>query len=220
MAIAFPETHSFLLSGHGDSFCRLFGGCHPDPEIIKDFESALEHEQSRLQQLLPKTAKNDFGLWGQAGLILRSAAKLCPESSSSCGAPTLSQVYLELVHQFVLLNEVLFRDVVAAVTECEPAQHSARRILPMFDINEINHDNSGRSKKENDKPVKVIENIRNAFAHGKARIVITGKSKNPEPATLEYDGSLDRFGPNIKSRPIEDISVLGTLMQSFTLSVT
>ncbi len=158
-------------------------------------------------------------MWGSAGLILRSAARRCPESANDCGKPTLSQVYLELVHQFVLLNEVLFRDVIEAAKKCRSAQHLTPKILSVFDIEEINYDNSEGSSDKIGKTVKVIDNIRNAFAHGRARIKIIDENKNTESCMLAYDGSLDKFGPNVKLRPLEDICVLGKLMKLFTLSV-
>ena len=218
MTSVFSKRYSRLLFQYHESFSRLFNGSHPAPEAIACFETALEHEQLYLKEQLSIKVTDNFDLWGGAGLILEEAIKHCP-SSTNQGLPSISQKYLELVHQFVLLREALYVRAATAVEGHSTTNQAAQAILKMLRTEEINSDNSGKDKKGADKAVYIVNNIRNAFAHGKAWVEIDGIGNEQGPASLIYDGSQDEYGPNIKRRPIEDVALLGALMQEFTLSV-
>lgn len=210
MPTVFPKVYEKLIGEYESSFVRLYGEGYPLSKDIAQFEADLSDNISHLRSFIASDVSEHLNLWGSSKLILRSAENKCPESTSSEGLPTVSHVYLELVHSFVLLKDGLFSDAVKAAKSLEDrGSSSSKKILSLFNLNEV------ITNTQNGKPrsVRVVDNLRNSLAH--SRIILTIGS---EPRLI-YDGSHPTEGDNQIERQLQDVTLLGKLMYHFTISV-
>jgi hypothetical protein len=211
MATVFPQIYQKLLEEHEASFVRLYGnGGYPIFEDVAQFEVDVNDNISHLKGCFAGDVSEQLGLWGNSKFILESALNKCDESASSEGLPTVSHVYLELVHSFVLLKDGLFSNAMEAVTRlANGGSSSSKKILSLFALKEeITHHKTGKTRS-----VRVVDNLRNALAH--SRISLTTGSES----MLVYDGSLPEEGDNRIGRQLQDVTLLGKLMCRFTISV-
>jgi hypothetical protein len=210
MSTVFPLAYDKLLCEHKSSFVRLYTEGFPDSQDIAQFEADLSDNMSHLRGFLASDVSEQIDIWGNSKLILKSAASRCPESTSTEGLPTISHVYLELVHSFVLLKDGLFADATkAAKSVADKGSLSLKKVLSLFDLTEV----ITNSQKGTSRNARVVCNLRNALAHSRIDLKSSSEPK------LIYDGSRPEDGDNKIERPLQDVTLLGELMYRFTISV-
>jgi hypothetical protein len=201
-----------MLRENKDALGRLFGTDYPSQENVNSFERCLAKYQQEICSQLPDSVYDHVGTWGHAKIILQEADRKCTASRNE-GVPNISQVYLLLAHNFVLLKEGLYDPALDAVTKVTAMNKASREVLAMLRAKETNMVKSRKDNSIHQTEVTVIRNVRNALAHSRIKL------KAGEDQVLCYRGAELDHDHNTKSRPLVDVQVLGELMSSFALSV-
>jgi hypothetical protein len=201
-----------MLRENKDALGRLFGTDYPSQENVNFFEKCLATYQREICSQLPDSVYDHADIWGQAKIILQEADTKCPASRNE-GVRNISQVYLLLAHNFVLLKEGLYDPALRAVANVTAMSEASREVLAILRTTETNMFKSKLDNSIYQEEVTVIRNIRNALAHSRIKL------KADDDQVLCYRGCELDHDDNKKSRPLADVQALGELMSSFVVSV-